>query len=382
MDVNDYNNYTDMDWKFGYQVDDPSISDLIAFDNVSYPQWTYDQLAIPTFHIDEDKIMDFLNTTSALSITARLPAARVQSSCKPEFFAESEETWLSFDGKLQFQTPCPNKVGSWILFEQLDVDGFTATTGYEAEWDCSYNQLLPKDLIPDGANYSLIDPFFQALVWGRDGVPLEELVDKANVNTTLIPAIERLMARRWAQYINSLYRSTNTSGLTNSTDDDGNLVDLHDFLSNLTATVIDDKNRLRLVQSAISTHLLGGLLLFMVSCALISFICTRRQSGGRSRSKILFQDPGSIAAKMSLFVGSRFVERLRNEVVRDGSQAGDGAAGAEGRSWREMEARAESIFEETTFSLGWWADGEGGEAGRRFGIDIGEADDRWDGGGA
>ncbi|KAL1614464.1 hypothetical protein SLS54_009722 [Diplodia seriata] len=249
----------------------------------------------------------------------------------------------------------------------------------------SIDQLLPKDSIPAGANSSSIDPFFQALVWGLDGVPLEALVDKANVNSTLIPAIERLMARRWAQYTNSLFRSTNTSGLTNSTDDDGNLVDLHDFLSNLTATVIDDKNRLRLVQSAISTHLLGGLLLFMVSCALISFICTRRQAGGRSSTKILFQDPGSIAAKMSLFVGSKFVERLRNEVVRDdGSQAGDGAAGAEGRSWREMEARAESIFEETTFSLGWWAEGEGGEAGsgRRFGIDIGEADDRWDGGGA
>lgn len=236
------------------------------------------------------------------------------------------------------------------------------------------NFLLHDDSIPPEADPARIDPFFQTLIWGPDGIPIEELSDLSKINTTLIPGIERLRARQLAQLLSGTYRSANaTKGFVQHEYEDGETPpDLHGFLANLTGTLIDDSTRLRLVQTGVSTRVLEALLLFMAACAVVSIVLSRRETGCGG-SKILYQDPGSIAAKMSLFAGSRFVERLRNEVVHGETETGDGGVG--GRSWQDMEGQVVQIFKECTFSLGWWdGDGQGSTSGRRFGIDIGVAE--------
>jgi hypothetical protein len=102
------------------------------------------------------------------------------------------------------------------------------------------------------------------------------------------------------------------------------------------------RGRGRLVQSAVATRVLEGLLVCLAVCAGVSFWVLRGTEG------ILPVDPGSVAGRMGLLVGSGLVERLRRE--------GGWGEGLEGER----------------FGLGWWErEGEGEEEERwRYGIDI------------
>lgn len=72
-----------------------------------------------------------------------------------------------------------------------------------------------------------IYPFFKALIWGFDGIPISEPSDLSKINTTLIPGIERLRGRQLAQLL--------TKGFVQHNYEDGETPpDLHDFLANLT----------------------------------------------------------------------------------------------------------------------------------------------------
>ncbi|KAK2761257.1 hypothetical protein FQN54_001779 [Arachnomyces sp. PD_36] len=103
----------------------------------------------------------------------------------------------------------------------------------------------------------------------------------------------------------------------------------------------------RLVQSAISTHILAGLLVFMLLCAAAAYLSMRTRD-------ILPNDPCSIAAKASLLASSKI---LSEEVIPSGSE------------WLSNEQlRMNGIFGDgSRFRLKWW-DGE------RYGIDV-ESDD-------
>lgn len=105
----------------------------------------------------------------------------------------------------------------------------------------------------------------------------------------------------------------------------------------------------RLVQREVPTRLLEGLLLCMAGLGVLGFWLV-------GDVKVLPRDPGSVAAQVSLFAGSKLVKRLRNE----------GGRGLEG----------EQIF------LGWWEPGGGKAAragpGRRYGIDIMRGDTQVD----
>lgn len=64
-----------------------TISDLISFANISYPQWTYDELAFPTMRIDDDSI-----GASTMPLMGRLPAVRVKTNCSlNEFFLDPKK---------------------------------------------------------------------------------------------------------------------------------------------------------------------------------------------------------------------------------------------------------------------------------------------------
>ncbi|KAK4448875.1 hypothetical protein QBC34DRAFT_438656 [Podospora aff. communis PSN243] len=98
--------------------------------------------------------------------------------------------------------------------------------------------------------------------------------------------------------------------------------------------------RARLVQNEIPTRVLEGVLITLLVLAAASFALV----GWRDRAvRVLERDPGSIAARIGLWVGSGFVEEMRNGKKR---------------------------WEGRRFKLGWW-DGEpnSGERGR-YGIDV------------
>ncbi|KAB2569036.1 hypothetical protein DBV05_g12288 [Lasiodiplodia theobromae] len=171
------------------------------------------------------------------------------------------------------------------------------------------------------------DSFFQAVVWGFEGTPIEELVGEENVPRVLEKA-ERTYRQIIAQNLNEYFRipeSTTSAG------------------SSFNAT-ITDSSELRLVQNAVSTRLLEGILLFMAICAGVSFFLERS-------TQILPKNPASIASAMSLFADSDFLQIVSQEL-----------------SMPDGEKRLhDGILKESRFRLGWW---DMGTARERFGIDI------------
>lgn len=118
--------------------------------------------------------------------------------------------------------------------------------------------------------------------------------------------------------------------------------------STFNATVYTHQQRL--VQSALATRMLEGVLATMALCAATHFALT-------PKTRLLPYDLGSVAAKMKLFAGSRLVRMIR-----------------------ERNGELDDALLGEVLSLGWWdeeedeaARSETGERKRRFGIDVGVA---------
>lgn len=112
-------------------------------------------------------------------------------------------------------------------------------------------------------------------------------------------------------------------------------------------------HRIRLVQSAVSTRIIEGVLAAMLLCAVvaITLMDTRR---------VLPKNPCSIAAVASLLAGSSL---LREDVIPVGSE------------WcNDWQLKRRGVFEGRAFTMGWWEskrDGHGDEvAEKRFAIDV------------
>ena len=175
----------------------------------------------------------------------------------------------------------------------------------------------------------MLDPFIRTMIFGRNGVPAEELLGPANTQK-LVDAANYVFAITIAQLLNTNYRRDVDANLPTF---NGSLVDSH---------------HVRLVQSAISTRILQGLLGVMFLCAAIPFasIHTRR---------VLPKNPCSIAAVWSMLAASRM---LSEDFIPKGSE------------WcSDKELRERGVFEGHSFTLGWW-DSDGNEGHKRFGIDI------------
>ncbi|KAK1138622.1 hypothetical protein N8T08_002152 [Aspergillus melleus] len=106
------------------------------------------------------------------------------------------------------------------------------------------------------------------------------------------------------------------------------------------------REEFRLVQSPIATHILAGLLGFMLVCAVTAYATLRTRG-------ILPNDPCCIAAKASLLAGSKIIS---DDVIPPGSE------------WlSDGQLRMNGTFAEDRFRLKWWD-------GQRYGLDI-EPDD-------
>jgi Protein of unknown function (DUF3433) len=188
----------------------------------------------------------------------------------------------------------------------------------------------------DGNAFS---PFFQALVYGKDGVPAEELMNQSR----LIEASEHLYRVYKAQTMNAYYRTPSPQNT-----------------KPLKGTFLFDQ-RIRLQQSEVSTRLLQGLLVLLLLCGIVAYAILWIDTKGRRR--VIPRNPHSIASVACLLAGSEMVSERK---IPPGAEW-----------WSDTETKKNGLFETGKFSLGWW-EGGGKEGGSRFGIDVGNISDEED----
>ncbi|KUJ19489.1 uncharacterized protein LY89DRAFT_773942 [Mollisia scopiformis] len=187
---------------------------------------------------------------------------------------------------------------------------------------------------------SYTDDFFLALTTGIDAVPIDELSEPTNTQE-LLQNMDHLYAQAAAQVLNFNYR-------TSAAPSPG--TPWYDDIASPRNGTLTQQDRVRLVQSMISTRILEAILAVIAFCAAIAWLLTRD-----AKKLLLPKNPASIAAKVSLLVDSELLETI-----------------PEGAEWdNDDELRRKGVFEGYVYSLGWWR-GRDGE--RRFGIDIGVPD--------
>jgi hypothetical protein len=229
----------------------------------------------------------------------------------------------------------------------------------------------------DFPEYSLIDSVTSALMYGRDGIPANEIFDSPP-STSLIPALKRYVGVAGAQYTSYFYRSTNSSSKLAPAAG-----------STLPGTVLLGPNY-RLVQNATSTRILDGLLAAAFVFALITIYTFRSRDVARA-------ELGSLAATFALIADSEIVQELRNTSNVEFSRHSEkmhteGAFISPGRAGVIVRAQQKLLRGGYQFSLGWWdssnaalslesdvgsairSDGEGLQKRRRWGIGVGRAE--------
>ncbi|KAF9632821.1 hypothetical protein BFW01_g3684 [Lasiodiplodia theobromae] len=310
------------------------------------------------------------NTTADLALVHCMPYVEA-------LHAAVHLTYPSYAFASASASPPPSPIASTARALPNNATALYFADGQNIFMPAPASAVLPDDALPPSAKSDAINPFFQAAIWSRDGVPLTQLVGpaaRAEGYKTLLTTIERVYARIMAQQLRFSFRAANATSRAAAAAPEA------DLIANLTATITDQATRLRLVQSTISTRLLEALLLTMALCAAASRVLTTTTTrDGGWRGRVLPRDPGSVAAKMGLLAGSELVERLRDEVVmRRGGRSGVGEDGGDGGgddAVREAERAAVVGLEGHLFSLGWWdCRKEGGGDGRKFRIDVGVAE--------
>lgn len=191
-----------------------------------------------------------------------------------------------------------------------------------------------------------INSFIQALSWGVNGVPLDQLYDNGNVST-LNAAANRLYGLYMAQAISANMRTTVPPYSANT------VYNIDQKPSNYTATLSETAQRLH--QHRGPKTALQVMLAFMAGCAMATYIVM-------DTKKVVPHNPCSIAGTMSLLADS---EICRTRAVIP-----------EGAEWKsEGELRREGVFGGLAFRMGWWgqdedAHGEEVKRPKLFGIDV------------
>ncbi len=180
---------------------------------------------------------------------------------------------------------------------------------------------------------TMLDPFFQALLYGKDSVDPTSLVGSSNTGR-LINATDHIYRKYMAQAFNSHMRQTLTSADPTT----------------MTAMLIRP-NQSRLAQDEASKIVLQVLLAVMFVCGVAAYWLA-------DTKRVLPHRPTSIAGLASLLVGSELV---------DGNFGRRGLEGMGEKGWGK-----EGGFEGELFGLGWWEEGKV----RRFGVGGGKAEGR------
>jgi hypothetical protein len=218
------------------------------------------------------------------------------------------------------------------------IETHTAKNFSQRSMSYLHHLFAAVDVAPNGASASL-DPFLQAAIYGKTGVPPEQLLGKNGSDTSrLASRVRDLYAVVAAQYIDQTWRQTiDPRSLTASNP-------LPSFRGSITYP-----NRVWLRQSSIETRLLDALLGVISLCA-IGVYCMVRPC------RVLPKNPHAIASVGSLLAGSALIRQLQEEATP-------------ARNEKTMGKRGGShVISGNTFSLKWWRD-ENSDV-QRFGVDI------------
>lgn len=230
----------------------------------------------------------------------------------------------------------------------------TPPTPWNSPTKSSNSIPLPQIDAAADSDANAIDSFFTVLTRGaRGATPISALLGRGKTDA-MIARVGQVYAQLGAQALNYAFRQP-IGSLDAS---DGRPAPGRGRVEGV-VSVSAGPGRGRLVQSGVATRVLEGLLLCLAVCGGVSFWVLRGTEG------VLPVDPGSVAARMGLLVGSGLVERLR----RDGGDGGEGAEGLEGErfvmGWWEREGE-----EKGEGGKGEDAKGEGSLGRWRYGIDM------------
>ncbi|PYI10640.1 hypothetical protein BO78DRAFT_305655 [Aspergillus sclerotiicarbonarius CBS 121057] len=366
---------------------------LVVAANMSYPAWTYGELVIPT--LSEDSLTDKDGKVQAQSLPAlranltcdALPSDTVFAVVPPEEDYAAWQIRMQLDEKCQNGSSmtlvavetdypnqnhtvfgnliyldtiafgdCPSLMGVYGEFngnstsnlrgftcnpqiDQVNATGTFTLPGLQIQSlaaDSSTSQLFTTnitanlhftDYLPQATNQNnqAFDEFFSAMINDQKTLSITDLTDLSHY-PTVINATQHLYRVLMAQSINGNSRIPST---TNSTRYSANII---------------NPNRVRLLQSAISTRILEACLAAMVISTLIAYCFMHTK-------EIIPVNPCSIAGAATLLAGS---DMLKSDVLPPGSE------------WQsDKELLRRDYFNGLVFGLGWWE-------GPRFGIDIGK----------
>ncbi|KAF3913403.1 hypothetical protein ABW20_dc0108722 [Dactylellina cionopaga] len=400
---------------YSVNTTDDIISGLIVSGNLSYPTWTYENLAFAQLALPND------TAEAADAVTLSVPAVRASLNCsvvpKDQYrelrigqdvlpgqnltdlpvwvnismpgscgnygFTYNNITYLGntfdrpvtghFGSLLQLtgeQDECPdfavffgkmekNKI---VNFNTILCDGWTQTLDVKttfllpnftidasapaperleesARW-FSNQTVFPgytfATLTVNASAPDILDDFLNAVVYGKNGVPLNEL----ETPEKLVDGV------RWLYGITATQTIAQDSRIDTSAIGGGNLL-----LDGTSRT----KARARLVQSEASTRVLQVLLAFIMITTVVAYI-------GVKARELLPRESNSIATIGGYLAGS---DVLR--LVPDGAEWGS--------SGKEGGTKGEEVFSGYMFGFGWWQDGER-EGRKRYGVGIGRGGGR------
>lgn len=171
----------------------------------------------------------------------------------------------------------------------------------------------------NGSN-NTYDPFFETMVYGRDGIPALELLN----STTLVTQITHTFRQWSAQVVNRSLRNS-LSALPNE-----------QILSSPSITgTYTNRSRQRLVLTSTSARLLEAILLALIFCGLTVFFLF-------DMSRVLPKPIGTIGAIASLLADSQLIDE-KSGLIPPGSE------------WlSDNELKKKNIWSDVRFRMGWW----------------------------
>jgi hypothetical protein len=379
---------TALNWfntSLGYGTDpSTNIPALIIEGNMSYPKWTYEELALPQMKIASSETGSVMVDTPALRAGAtctvvsqdRVMQAELESGvlltnistpdgCGNSGLIGQPFLWLQenlevpvnasgyfgstltlgFDGgscpKLALyygRVSADNKLDhfSAVLCDQFlervqtnvtfDLPDLTISTttvhpGSAMHFSDYYTTYPTLQVLNVTGTADVLDTTFGAMVYGRDGVPTAELLDTSR----LIDAYTHVYRQYIAQLANIYLRADFSTLSQNATE----------TVSNPLAATHTDPRHLRLKQSPAATQALVGVLGALAVCAVTIFVTIDMR-------RVLPKPMGSVAAVASLLAGSRIVD--------DGS----GLTPRGSEFWSDSDWERSGIWQGEMFRMGWW----------------------------
>ena len=364
---------------------------LVIEGNMSYPQWTYDEIAVPRIGL-----VDHPDTPASAMISVNVPAVRGAVSCDPvrqnQIFDTTFEAGYvtsnistpdgcgnfgSLDSAFiyltnQFQVPtnagyfgqslvipsndqCSQKLA--LYYGHVNNSALESCSTYicstslelvnaKVSFDISDYSITHPPIINDSSsshfsNWSIEELTLQFLNISDTPDILDNLFSAiiygqdgtpANelVNSTLmINAFTRVYRRYAAQIVNKSFRSSVAAIPGN----ESSTIPLQPL-----PAIKTDLNRYRLVQSALSTRLLEAVLGILLVCAVIMLLLLDMR-------KVLPKSVGSIAAVASLLAGSKMLndESEKKHFFPIGAEW-----------WTDENWAEKGVWDDVDFRMGWW----------------------------